>query len=49
MTEALDLWKKIAGKGDGSSHDSKLLSSGKNISFVCGNPISNHFCHGFSL
>ncbi|CAJ2639698.1 unnamed protein product [Trifolium pratense] len=27
MTEALQLWKKIAGKGDGSSHDSKPLSS----------------------
>ncbi|WJX37786.1 hypothetical protein P8452_25515 [Trifolium repens] len=31
MTEALQLWKKIAGKGDGSSHDSKpLLSDGGN-------------------
>lgn len=48
MTEALDLWKKIAGK-DGSSHDSKPVSSGKHISFVCGNPITNHFCLGFSL
>jgi hypothetical protein len=43
MTEALQLWKKIAGKGDGSSHDSKPLSSGKHILFVSGNPITNHF------
>lgn len=31
MTEALQLWTKIAGKEDGSSHDSKPLSSGKHI------------------
>lgn len=30
MTEALQLWMKIAGKGDGSSDDQKALSHGRN-------------------
>lgn len=31
MTEALQLWKKIAGKGDGSPDESKPLSGGRHI------------------
>lgn len=37
MTEALQLWKKVAGKGDGVSDDQKATSHGKgrsNISFL---------------
>ena len=34
MTEALQLWKKIAGKGeDGDADDQKALSHGKYVSY----------------
>ena len=35
MTEALQLWKKIAGKGeDGDADDQKALSHGKYVSYM---------------
>ena len=42
MTEALQLWKNIAGKGDGSPDDSKPISGGRHIWIVCHNLFVNH-------
>lgn len=34
MTEALQLWKNIAGKGDGAPEDQKASSHGRHIVFI---------------
>lgn len=49
MTEALQLWKTIAGKGDGAPDDPKSLTCGRHVSIVCHCLLINHSIAGFLI